>query len=398
MGRPFNPDKIRRFYMNEKTRKDLLRDLQESIESKAIDYRDLSIRDLFESVVPAGPELLRAMSYRKSGGRTVRDILEAGGGEAVNTGDFANITGQIVYNKIRDAYQFPDALWPELCETMRSDFLYGERIPGIGGIGASAIEVVGEGEEFPLLGVNEEYVDAPAMNKRGFIVAVTREMIIMDRTGLLLERCGAGGTFVGINKEYRVLGVATGQVNNYNRNGVASNTYLTSGAYINRLSSNPLTDWTSIEAQELLFDGITDPNTGLPIILPAAQLLVPNALKRTANRIMMASEVAHVDNQPNARTVRQMYPNPMEQGFYGNPKYKVLANAYVKAVSGSATQWYFGNFKKAILYREAWAQETLQAMDNNEQQFTRDIWLRFKVSECGSAFSYEPRHISLGNG
>lgn len=394
MGRPFNPLTVRRHYLNRKSRPALIKDFLEAIEERELVLdNNFSIRDAFESLVIAGPELLRAMDQRRGGGITLKDVMEAGAAEAVNTGDFSNITGQLIYNKVKDEYQTPQMLWPDLCTTVHTDYINGERIPGVGGIGASHIEVVGEGEEIPLVGINEEYFDAPPLNKRAFIIGITREMIIQDRTGLVVQRCGNGGKYLGINKEYRVIAAATGAVNTYNRNGVASNTYLTAGSYINTLASNPLTDWTSLEAAEMLFDGMVDPNTNLPIVLPMKQLLVPSALKRTADRILSATSIQSVDNRPNANTLRSTYDNPLRDGFYGGGEYKRLSNAFVKAVTNSITRWFIGDFKQALLYREAWGIETTQAPENNEQQFTRDIWMRFKVSEMGGTYLWEPRYV-----
>ena len=66
-------------------------------------------------------------------GRGQRALQEAA--QAVSTGDFSNITGQIIYNKVRDSYIDPDLLWPQLCTTQSTEFLNGERIPGVGRIG-----------------------------------------------------------------------------------------------------------------------------------------------------------------------------------------------------------------------------------------------------------------------
>jgi len=374
-------------------------ELMELLDSGDLKPDDFSIRDLFESTIENGTELLNSISYRKSGGMRMRDLqlLEATG--AVNSGDFANITGQIIYNKVREGYQYPTALWPELCDTMQTDFLDGERIPGIGEIGHQSIEVIGEGEEFPLFGINEEYTDTVPLQKRGFRISLTREIIIKDRTGLLLQRAGGGGKWLGINKDIRVIDAAVGNTNNYNRNGVATATYLTSGAYINWNNNLTLANWQSIQTLELLFVSITDPNTGAPIILEATQLLVPLALKRIAELLLGAPDVAMVDNQANPNTIRTFADNPMRRGFWGQSPYKVLSNSFVqqRIATNSNTAWFLGDFKKAFLYKEAWSMETLEAAPNNYQQFERDIWQQWKCSEMGNIQVYEPRYACRGN-
>ncbi|MDE2021184.1 MAG: hypothetical protein KGJ13_12685, partial [Patescibacteria group bacterium] len=213
--------------------------LTEAMESGHIKPSQMSIRDLFEALIPDGGELLRAIGPGKSGRMAMRDIslLEAAG--AVDTSAFTNISGQMVFNATKEAFNFDAFIWPELCTTVQTSFIHGEIVPGIGGLGDVA-EIIQEGAEYPTVGVNEEYTKTAPTEKRGFIVPITREAIIMDRTGLLLERCGAGGFSLGLNKEKRVQNVAFGITNNYNRNGTSYNTYLTSGAYINDKTGNAL--------------------------------------------------------------------------------------------------------------------------------------------------------------
>src|SRR5215831_11215963 len=265
------------------------RRLTESMNAGHLKPDNFSVQDLFVGLHKDGEELLRSISYRRSGGRS---LMEAA--DAVDTTAFSGIIGQIIFNKIKEAYQDPKFLWPDLCDTMSTVFLDGERIPGIGRIGDKA-EIVDEGQPYPLVGLNEEYIDTAPTRKRGFIVPVTREIIVADRTGILLKVAGETGYWAGLNKEKRVLDIVTGQVNNYKRNGTATNTYLTSGAYVNAQTGNALdgsaNEWRALEKSDLLFDSITDPNTGEPIVVVPDTLLVPSALKKTALRILAATEV-----------------------------------------------------------------------------------------------------------
>lgn len=358
--------------------------LGEALESKQVRPDQFSLRELFEHLVPEGREVLRRMDTRKSGGWT---LLEAA--NAVDTSTFSNITGQIFYNKVLEGYARPGLLWPELCETFNTQILDAERIAGIGGIG-DLIEVVEEKQPFPYVGMNEEWVDAPATKKRGFIAAVTREMIIADRTGLLMQRAGDGGWWMSLNKEKRVQDGAFGITNTYTRNGVATNTYLTSGAYINSLS-NPLIDWTSVEAAELYLDAINDPNTGEAILFQPTSIIVPSALKRTAMRVQMATQIRVGAGE--AGSVATYSPNPMDQGYYGAAQYKILASPYVKRRTSSASTWFFGDPKLAFGYREVWGIETIQAPANSEADFERDISYRYRVSERGEFYVRNPRFM-----
>jgi hypothetical protein len=333
---------------------------------------------------------LRSISYRKSGGTS---LLEAS--NAVNTSMFSTITGQIVFSAVLERYADPEFLWPDLVTTINTNFLDGEVVPGIGRIGDKA-EVVDEGGTYPTVGLNEAYVRTQRTQKRGLIVPLTREVITADRTGILLREAGEVGHWMGINKEKRVLDVVTGQVNNYNRNAVSTNSYLTSGAYINAQTGNALdgsgNEWRAIEKSELLFDGLTDPNTGEPIIGKIDALIVPSALKRTALRILGATDVQTVDMRANAVTIRTTSQNP-----YRGDSLKVLSSPYVKSRSGSSSLWWCGQPKRAFSYFQIYDIETLQAASNSEPEFTQDIWMRFKVSERGVCQVLEPRVMVQNN-
>lgn len=374
------------------------RSLREAIEKKHLTPENFSIRDLFEGLVEDGSELLRLMDGRKSGFRHMseRPLQEAS--SAVDTSAFATISGQIMFSKIKELYEYDQFLWPELCTTVPTVFINGEIVPGIGGIGDVA-ETIEEGQPYPTVGLNEEWIQTVPTQKRGFIVPVTREIIVSDRTGLLMQMCGKGGFWLGLNKEKRVQSVATGSTvtglpapNNYKRNGVATNTYLTSGSYINSQTGNALkgtgNEWLALESCEILFSSIVDPNTNEPIMVNPRQLLVPISLKRTADRILTATGINTVDMRANATTVRTESDNP-----YRGSGIKVLSNNWVKTITGSTTKWWFGDFKKAINYMEVWGIETLEAAKNSVKEFEQDIFAQFKASERGAAQVVEPRVV-----
>jgi len=363
----------------------VVRELQEGFETGRLHISQLSLRDLWRNLVPEGRSLLERMENRKSGGLT---LLEAG--NAVDTTAFSNTTGQIIYNAVIQAFNQQPMLWKDCCETMQTQFLDGERVAGIGQVG-DKFEIVDQGMPYPTVGLNEEYVDAPPPTKRGAIIPVTREMVIADRTGLLMQRCNGLGEWLAWNKEKRVLDVVFGVTNNYKRLGTASNTYLTSGAYINQ-QANPLVDWRSLNAAYLLFDAITDPNTGEPILIQPDTIIVPSALLMDANRILHATQVRVGDG--NSASTATYSDNPAGKGWYGGPQPKVLASAYVKSRTSSASTWFLGSPKKSFKYSEVWGIETTQAPANSFYEFDRDIQYQFRVSEMGVAWAYEPRYMT----
>jgi hypothetical protein len=265
---------------------------REALEKKHFKHEEFSFGDLFEEFVPDGRELRRSFNPRYGGNSVL--LLEAGG--AVNTGNFSNITGQIVYSKIMDAYNAPGFIGDRLVETIPTNFS-GEKIPGIGQIGDEA-ESIAEGNPYPLAGFSEEWIETPATIKRGFIVGVTKEAIFFDRTGLILKRAGDVANWVRVNKEKRILDLVLGITTTYRRNGGAAQATYGDTPFDNLAASNALVDWTDIENALLLFDALSDPNTGEPIVIQPDQIIVPTALVMTARRIDVGDGQRGDERQP----------------------------------------------------------------------------------------------------
>lgn len=348
-----------------------------------IDVRRLSLRALFEEFVSDGAQLVRDFDPRfaQSGGSA--RLVES----AVDTSAFSNITGQIVYSQVLEAWQDPAFIGDQLCTTIPTQFS-GEKIPGVSGLGDEA-EVVNEGGEYPLVGNSEEWIETPETTKRGFIVPVTKEAIFFDRTGLVLQRASETARWLRINKEKRILDVALGVVSAYKRNGMttAIATYNDNSGthdWDNLAATNALVDWTDVENAMLLFDGVTDPNTGEPISVMPRQIVVPSALLMTARRVVNATEIRFGDGA--SASTQTIAANPIGS-------LEIVSNPWVKARTSSATTWFLGDFRRAFAYMENWPITTVQAPVNSEMEFTRDIVSRFKVSERGAAAVIEPRYV-----
>lgn len=389
MPRVINVEAIKHEYETDAQR--TVEYLGEAIESGQISFNDFSLRDLFEALVPDGESVVRSMDpSRKSGGRLLKEAASA-----VDLSAFSNITGQIIFTTIKRQFELTTMLANMLCTTRQSVFPYGERVPGIGGIGDVA-EVVDQGQPYPTVGVNEEYIDFPAPTKRGFIVPVTREAIVFDRTGQIGTAVNQGAKWLGLNKEKRVLDNTFGVTNTYKRNGTSSNTYLSSGAYINTSSGNTLVDWTNVSTAELLFDAITDPNTNEPIAWQGEMtMIVPTALRRTAHRIVHMTEIRFNDGA--SGTTAYYGKNPLQDQSNNvnlSGTITVLSSPYVKSRTSSAGKWFYGRPKEAFVYNEVWEIETSQAPTGAPAEFERDIEQQYKVSEFGVAGTMEPRYMT----
>ncbi len=357
------------------------RELSEGVASRQVDWRRFSVRNVFREFVQDGNALIPHFSPTSQGTDRVQ-LVEAG----VDTGAFANITGQIVYSRTLDAFNDPAFIGPRLAQTIPTEF-NGEKIPGIARLGDNA-ESVGEGEAFPTVGTSEEWIETPTTTKRGYIVPVTKEAIFFDRTGLVLQRAAEVATWLGVNKEKRLIDAAAGVTSLYRRNGAAAEaTYQDSAAghvFDNLSASTALQDYSDIETALLLFDAIPDPNTGEPIMLNPNQIMIPSALKMTLAAILTATEFRRVTNTNNTT----ISGNPL-----GASNFEVLSNQWVKARTSSASTWFIGDFMGAFAYMENWPITTAQAPPDSHLEFNNDIAAQYKVSERGTVAALEIRKV-----
>lgn len=363
--------------------------LSESLREGHLRADDFSVRDLAEALVPDGREWVRMLDPRSAGSV---HVLEAGDG--VDVSAFLNITGQVIYSKILDAYTQEAFVASKLVDTIPTR-LDGEKIPGIGRI-AEQVDAVGPGMPYPHLGFGEDYIETPSTTKRGFIVPVTKEAIFFDRTHLILSRAAEVGEILGLNKEKRLIDLVIGATNNYKWKGTSYNTYQTSGPWVNSLSGNELVDWANVDAAEQLFANILDPGTGEPVLVRAATLLVMPAYRHAAHRIVSATHLTFDSSGSSTATVA---PNPLTgfRVFDSRLAYRrVVASG--EAADDAKKWWFLGDFRRAFAYMENWPITVTQAPLGSEADFNNDIVLRFKASERGAAAVVNPRYVVKNTG
>ncbi|MDX1961834.1 MAG: hypothetical protein SFX18_01695 [Pirellulales bacterium] len=356
--------------------------LRAALTERHLQPTDFSLRDLAESLIPDGGEWVRALDPRQSAGVA---LLEAGDG--VDLTAFLNVTGQIIYNRILDAYRHESFVMSRLVETIPTR-LDGEKLPGAANLADSVTEIA-PGMPYPHAGFGEDYIETPSTAKRGLIVPVTREAIFFDRTHLVLQRAGEVGEILGLNKEKRLLDVALGVTNNYKWRGASHNTYQTSTPWKNVLSTNELVDWTDIDAAEQLLAEMLDPNTNEPILIQANSILVMPAYRHIAQRVVGATFIEQADGSSNTRA-----PNPLAnyRVYDSRLAYRRLVASGV-AADTAKKHWYLGDFRKAFAYMENWPITVTQSAVGSEADFAQDIVLRFKASERGAAAVLNPRCV-----
>jgi hypothetical protein len=363
--------------------------LSESLKRRQLHPEDFSLRDLAEGLVPDGHHWVRSLDPKSGAGV---NLLEAGDGVDVTA--FLNITGQLIYSKIMDAYTQEAFVVSKLVDTVPTR-LDGEKIPGIARV-ADNVGEVHPGMPYPNLGFGEDYIETPSTSKHGFIVPVTKEAIFFDRTNLVLSRAAEVGEILGLNKEKRLIDLVIGVTNNYKWLGTTYNTYQTSAPWINVKTGNELVDWTDVDAAEQLFADILDPNTGEPVLVSANTVLVMPAFRHAAHRVFNATEIAYTGSGAATATTAA---NPL-----GNYRVEESRLAYRRIIASgepaaNAKKWWFiGDFKKAFAYMENWPITVSQSTSNSEADFQSDVVVRFKASERGAAAVLNPRFVVKNTG
>lgn len=366
--------------------------LTEALETRQLKPQDFSLRQLFEATVDDGAELLEMWHSNNNGGM-VR-LIESG---AIDSSLFKNISGQIVYSSVLEGYMQPTFIGDKLCRTIPTRF-DGEKIPGITELGDHS-GVVREGEDYPRAGVSEDWIETPQTTKRGMIVEITKETLIFDRTGMILERARKVGEWLGVNKEKRIIDVALGVTNNWKPQGTSTNTYSNSSGlhnFDNLANSNALENYSDINAAQQMFEAITDPHTAEPVIITANQLLCTQTLAYTARNIINGTQI---EMNPNANTGTAMTVQYVTPSVAIGQQIELLTNPWVSArmTAGSVntSSWFFGDFQKAFAYMEIWPITVVQAPASTDAEFQRDIVAQFKASERGAAAVIDPRYVLL---
>lgn len=363
--------------------------LSEALREGHLKPEDFSIRDLAEALVPDGHEWVRLLDPRSAGNVSVMESTSG-----VDVTAFLNITGQVIYSKIMEAYEQEAFVVSKLVDTIPTR-LDGEKIPSISRV-ADTIEDVAPGMPYPHLGFGEDYIETPSTTKRGFIVPVTKEAIFFDRTHLILSRAAEVGEVLGLNKEKRLIDLAIGATNNYKWKGTTYNTYQSSSPWINLLASNELVDWTNVDKAEQLFADMLDPNTGEPVLVKGTTVLVMPAYRHAAHRVFSAAELTFTAAGSTTATVAA---NPLSgyRVYDSRLAYRRIIASGIAAATAKK-YWFVGDFRKAFAYMENWPITVTQAPLGSEAEFNNDIVLRFKASERGAAAVLNPRFVVKNTG
>lgn len=373
------------------------RELIEAFKSGQIPLHEVSFRALAGALItnksdgkPCGNELLASLASGP---------LQENLANVVSSADFSHITGQVYYNSIKEGYDLSGYNVGPMFGVIQSNVITAqEKFAGISNIG-DASKVIGENQEIPFAAVSEDYVQSPVQQKWAMRIGLSREALISDRTGVLIERCRDLGRMIGLAREKEAVDTiiansgATGRVPYLWRGtGVAPwQTSATNSPYYNNVvASNGLVDQSSINNAYVNLASQTDPFSGEPLSDPATFTL----LCTPANRFI-AEHIAH-SLQYRGSSGSSNFATNLSEGASVVP-FNVVVSKYLHsrlATAGQAdTNYYFGDFSRAYRWVRALDIEVLESLPNTGLSFSHDILQQFKVHKYETSMIMEPRFV-----
>jgi len=434
---------------------------------------DYSIRDLFEQLVrnksngePVGREFVD-MFFNPGDERGMARLRESGAMDAVDYSLFYGITGQLMITAILQSNIHESFVITNLCGIYNTRMLDGERIPGVGmpfdpdkgRAGIRDITLYKPKELLKYIGLSEEYIELPATEMYWLGIALTREILYGDKTGLVLKHCGDLGWLLGLQKEKALIGALIGSnsqptlyrekrygmkapvnVDPYQydtntgstnaaspNNSTAYQTYGTSNnnqfayaagtlgltkgpfeAYANDIAANGLFDWHAFQVADKAFSLVKDPNTGEPIEIGRPMVVLPYTRKWDLLQITQALNIFKLTQSGGAatfgagNTLTQTDASALRglfaESFVTSKQLRIQLQEQLGLTAAQADEvWFNGDFSAALKQSVNWPLTVVQAPPQSEAEFSQDIPIRFKASERYAPGWWEPRLVQRHN-
>lgn len=313
---------------------------------------------------------------------------------------FVNISGQIIYNMFMDVYNNEDYIFKNKIRAIDTPF-NGEKIAGITSVGDDGGEI-GEGKQYPVAGVSEDYIESPETTKRGLINGITREAIFFNRTGsLLMDRIKDVARAIAVRQEIEAIDAFIDANRTQHRHKWRGTVYASyyaladTGPWTNKVTGTPLADWSSLNAIEVVLSKIVDPNTGLVIMIEPSELVVAQDLLHTARQIITATENRTAVGGYATTGNLSMRVGPSTVDNYDIVSSRLLGSR-MDAASISRNDWWLGNIAETVVYMQNWPMEVTTAPAGTEAEFNRDVVMQWKCNRRGEYFVKQPRATGYG--
>jgi len=306
--------------------------------------------------------------------------------EAVHTSGFPYMTNKLISSKVMEAYNLYGGIVAEL-STPYAMKRKAEDIPGF--VDLDTPDEVLEGMPYHEETLDERRVKISA-KKFGRIISLTKELILFDQTGLVMDRASKIGDKCGYI-EYAAVINACSSIADTNL-GVSANEWLVYDGTARACYANDHSAWddganandnihttalgtAGMKAAYTLLRKMKDTQNEFIVVAPPTHLLVPSTLEWDAKELITSD--LQFDSAENAKNV-----------FKGG--LKVLSSPILDATSTS--YWYLGDFKRDIWLGRVWPLTVTAQKADSESAFSSDIIQRYKASTYFGVNAVDYRH------
>ena len=318
---------------------------------------------------------------------------------------FQVVTGELIGRKVIEGYEDDSGFIGDKLVTTMPSRIRNSRIAGFTAL--SGPTEVPEGHPYEESSFEEKYVTS-LESKQGRILSINEELIAFDQTGEINRRATALGYYLRQERERTIVRAVTDADASsgkyvYRPGGTGQTLYNTDGSNRNWIGSGnttstafnapvPLEDWTDVEealhyrATEVVDDRIDGDQR--PLVVPARHLLIPEALRGTARRIVNSTEitVTTVDNETR-------FANPV------HGMVEVLSSPFLDEQGGQAVNdWFIGDFRRQFVWTEIWPVQTFLQRSESESAFERDVVLRVKARYYGGISAVDTMFVTKVDG
>lgn len=344
-----------------------------------------------------------------------RSLYEAGN-TAVQPSAFIDISswdvtvGGLIEAKIIEEYRKPGYIMDRLFRKIPTT-LHAEKLIATGRIGDRAM-LMQPGQSHPAAQFTERFITTPYTMKYGLKCEVTKEAVFFDRTNQVLTRAGSIGLELGLRRELWMTDVFLGVINPYVYGGVAYNTYLTDGNWVNDLTGNSLTDVNNLNTMFVAGQRMTDQESGQRINVHPKTIVVPPGARFTAGNIIRASQNEFLTSGSstvyNAGTRTHA---PQAEDFYGDSigGYDILWSPYIDqrmlaadglnlSASDAAGYWWAVEEDKAFAWMENWDINIITVNANDYVMADNGVVMAAIGDFMGTPATYEPRSVIRSRG
>lgn len=342
---------------------------------------DFSIRALWEAM---GEPTLKQSRIIESRLLTEDvDIMEA-----LDSSTFPKITGTLINKVVQEAYDLECGIADQLVTVIPSS-VKEETIVGFAE--DMSMKEVHENIAYEEGSLTEKYHKIKN-TKKGRIISLSEEMVKFDQTGQLILRAKRVGESLKSDHEKMIMNAVLGVTNSgelaaWRPAGTAATLYSNTSTDpysddpFDNLGAETLADETDLDTAMALFAKATD-EIGLPMSVNPNTLLTGLALRSIAAQICYSGQA-----------VKPTTPAGVKNIYTGT---KALSSAFVDQLISSIA-WYYGDFKKQFVETQVWPLQVMQAKKGNDQEFERDIVLRFKARYYGGCGAVSNRYVIKGN-